>query len=71
MKIETESEQSYQPILNVGDENMEESERSEQFISRHQRTKAKYIAGRSAEDLYNFDVSVALTEIEFNRRNRL
>jgi hypothetical protein len=32
VKIETESEQSYQPILNVGDENMEESERSEQFM---------------------------------------
>jgi hypothetical protein len=32
MGIETESEQSYKPILNVGDENIEESERSEQFL---------------------------------------
>jgi hypothetical protein len=27
MGIETESEQTYEPILNVGDENIEESER--------------------------------------------
>ena len=32
MEIETESEQTYEPILNVGDENIEESERSEQFL---------------------------------------
>jgi hypothetical protein len=32
MGIETESEQTYEPILNVGDENIEESERSEQFL---------------------------------------
>jgi hypothetical protein len=32
MGIETESEQTYEPILNVGDENVEESERSEQFL---------------------------------------
>ena len=31
-EIETESEQTYEPILNVGDENIEESERSEQFM---------------------------------------
>jgi hypothetical protein len=33
MGIETESEQTYEPILNVGDENIEESERSEQFLT--------------------------------------
>ena len=32
MGIETESEQTYKPILNVGDENIEESEHSEQFL---------------------------------------
>ena len=32
MGIETESGQTYEPILNVGDENIEESERSEQFL---------------------------------------
>jgi hypothetical protein len=32
MGIETESEQTYEPILNVGDGNIEESERSEQFL---------------------------------------
>jgi hypothetical protein len=32
MGIETESEQTYEPILNVGDWNIEESERSEQFL---------------------------------------
>jgi hypothetical protein len=32
VEIETESEQTYEPILNVGDENIEESERSEQFM---------------------------------------
>jgi hypothetical protein len=32
MGIETESEQTYEPILNVGDENIKESERSEQFL---------------------------------------
>jgi hypothetical protein len=32
MGIETESEQTYEPILNVGDENIEESERSEEFL---------------------------------------
>jgi hypothetical protein len=31
MEIETESEQTYEPILNVGDENIEESERSDSF----------------------------------------
>ena len=32
MEIETESEQIYELILNVGDGNIEESERSEQFM---------------------------------------
>jgi hypothetical protein len=32
MGIETESEQTYELILNVGDGNIEESERSEQFM---------------------------------------
>ena len=32
MGIETESERTYEPILNVGDENIEESERNEQFL---------------------------------------
>jgi hypothetical protein len=32
MEIETESEQTYKLILNVGDGNIEESERSEQFM---------------------------------------
>ena len=32
MGIETESDQTYEPILNVGDENIEESERSEQVL---------------------------------------
>ena len=32
MGIETENEQTYEPNLNVGDENIEESERSEQFL---------------------------------------
>jgi hypothetical protein len=32
MEIETESEQTYELILNVGDGNIEESERSEQFM---------------------------------------
>jgi hypothetical protein len=32
MEIETESDQTYELILNVGDENIEESGRSEQFM---------------------------------------
>jgi hypothetical protein len=32
MEIETESEQTYELILNVGDGNIEESKRSEQFM---------------------------------------
>ena len=32
MEIETESEQTYELILNVGDGNIEESERSESFM---------------------------------------
>jgi hypothetical protein len=32
MEIETESEQIYELTLNVGDGNIEESERSEQFM---------------------------------------
>ena len=32
MEIETESEQTYEPILNIGGGNIEESERSEQFM---------------------------------------
>jgi hypothetical protein len=41
MEIETESEQTYKPILNVGDENIEESERREQFMI--EGTKALFI----------------------------
>jgi hypothetical protein len=41
MEIETESEQTYEPILNVGDENIKESERSEQFMI--EGTKALFI----------------------------
>jgi hypothetical protein len=41
MEIETESEQIYEPILNVGDENIEESDRSEQFMIEASGTKAK------------------------------
>ena len=57
MGIETESEQTYEPILNVGDENIEESERSEQFLIRA-RGRRHFIARRcvdaTADDLYNF-----------------
>jgi hypothetical protein len=41
MEIETESEQTYEPILNVGDENIEERERGEQFMI--EGTKALFI----------------------------
>ena len=62
MGIETESEQTYEPILNVGDGNIEESERSEQFLIEASGLRARgrrhFIARRcvdaTAEDLYNF-----------------
>jgi hypothetical protein len=41
MEIETESEQTYEPILNVGDEKIEESEPREQFMI--EGTKALFI----------------------------
>ena len=70
MEIETESEQTYEPILNVGDENIEESERSEQFMieasDRWRRRRHLSQDDATAEDLYNFDVSVALKEIQLD-----
>jgi hypothetical protein len=56
--IEAESEQTYEPILNVGDENIEESERSEQFLIEESGPgdEGEDISSQvdaTAEDLYN------------------
>ena len=67
MDIETGSKQTSKPILNVGEENMEESERSEQVVIETSGGEGENILSQddtTAEDLYNFDVSVALTEIQ-------
>ena len=67
MDIETGSKQTSKPILNVGEENMEESERSEQVVIETSGDEGENILSQddtTAEDLYNFDVSVALTEIQ-------
>ena len=67
MDIETGSEQTSKPIVNVGDENMEESECSEQFMIEKSGDEGENILSQddtTAEDLFNFDVSVALTEIQ-------
>ena len=42
MEIETESEQTYEPLLNVGDVNIEESNHSKQFIIEASGTKTFY-----------------------------
>jgi hypothetical protein len=57
MGIETESEQTYEPILNVGDENIEESERSEQFMIEASEDEGEVILSQNdatADNLYNF-----------------
>ena len=67
MDIETGSKQTSKPILNVGEESMEESERSEQVVIETSGDEGENILSQddtTAEDLYNFDVSVALTEIQ-------
>jgi hypothetical protein len=68
MEIETESEQTNKRILNVGGENVKESERTEQFMIEASGDEGEDNLSRddasTAEDLYNFDVSVAVTEIQ-------
>ena len=67
MDIETGSKQTSKPILNLGEENMEGSERSEQVMIETSGDEGENILSQddtTAEDLYNFDVSVALTEIQ-------
>ena len=68
MEIETESEQTNEPFLNVGEENIEESEqRAEQLVIEALGDEGEDILlqdDATAEDLYNFNVSVALTEIQ-------
>ena len=57
---ETGSEHISKPILNVGEENMEESERSEQVMTETSGTKAKTF-------YRNVYASVALTEIQSDK----
>ena len=67
MDIETGSKETSKPILNVGEESMEESERSEQVVIETSGDEGENILSQddtTAKDLYNFDVSVALTEIQ-------
>ena len=66
MDIEAGSEQTCKPIVNVGEENMEESERSEEFMIEASGDEGENVSsqGDTTEDLFNFDVSVALTEIQ-------
>ncbi len=68
MEIETESEQTNKRILNVGGENVKESERTKQFMIEASGDEGEDNLWRddasTAEDLYNFDVSVAVTEIQ-------
>ena len=67
MEIETESEQTNEPFLNVGEENIEESEqRSEQLVIEALGDEGEDILFQddvTAEDPNNFNVSVALMEI--------
>ena len=56
-----------EPILNIGGENIEKSEQSEQFITEVLEREDEDIFSpddATAEDFYSFDVSVALTEIQ-------
>lgn len=67
MDIETGSKQTSKPILNVGEENMQESERSEQVMIKTSGDEGENILSQddtTVEDFYNFDLSVALTEIQ-------
>ena len=66
MDIEAGSEQTCKPIVNVGEEYMEESERSEEFMIEASGDEGKNVSsqGDTTEDLFNFDVSIALTEIQ-------
>jgi hypothetical protein len=55
--------------LNVGDENIEESECREQFMIEASEDEGQRHLSQddaTAEDLYNFDVSVALMEIQLD-----
>ncbi len=67
MEIETESEQTNERILNVGGENVKESECTKQFMIEASGDEGEDNLSRddasTAEDLHNFDVSVAVTEI--------
>ena len=64
MDIETGSKQTSKPILNVGEENIEESEQVVIETSGDEGENILLQNDTTAEDLYNFDVSVALTEIQ-------
>lgn len=67
MDIETGSKQTSKPILNVGEENMQKSERSEQVMIETSGDEGENILSQddtTVEDFYNFDLSVALTEIQ-------
>ena len=55
--------------MNVGDENIEESECREQFMIEASEDEGRRHLSQdnaTAEDLYNFDVSVALMEIQLD-----
>ena len=71
MEIETEIQQRNEPILNVGDENMEGSECGEQFLIGASEDEGKDMVFQddAPEDFYNFDVSVALSEIDSDEIN--
>ena len=69
MEIQTESEQTNEPLLNIGEENIEQSEqRSEQLMVEAPGDELGEDIllqdDATTEDLYNFNVSVALTEIQ-------
>ena len=69
MDIEAGNEITCKPILNIGEENMEESERSEEFMIETSGDEGENMSsqGDTTEDLFNFDVSIALTEIQSDK----
>ena len=55
--------------MNIGDENIEESEHGEQFMIGASEDEDMVLQDNATEDFYNFDVSVALSEIDSDEIN--